>query len=310
MSSIIDDIRREFESGNNITRLILVNVAIWVVISLLHVFANFPGSDGGGTWFDSIWRYITLSDDWIFNLTHPWVFLTHMFLHVGFWHIVWNMLFLYWFGRRVGDLIGDKHILPIYFYGGFAGALALLLTSSVLGYIPEGSIVFAHGASAAVMAFVVAAGVLSPESYMHLILIGPVKLKYIVFAIVLLDILSLGSNVNTGGHFGHLGGALMGWFYIYALRNGMNLAPDLSSDPRKGQAKIRVLSDHSASSKKRNTPSKSFKRYFNVKEDQSEALIRNIDDEIDRILDKIREHGIESLTDDEQATLDQASKDS
>jgi membrane associated rhomboid family serine protease len=313
MRSIIEDVKREFETGNNITRLILINVIVFVVISLLKVFANFPGSSGGSTWYDFIWRNLTLSSDWVFNLTHPWVFITHMFLHVGLWHIIWNMLFLYWFGRRVGDLISDKHIYPIYFYGGIAGAIALLLSASAFGYLSASAEVFAHGASAAVMAFVVAAAVLNPESYMHLILIGPVKIKYVAFAIVFLDIIALGSNVNTGGHFGHLGGAAMGWFYIYALRNGWNLAPDFnSSQETSGQATIRMLSDHpsSASTKKRHSPSKSFKNYFTGKEDSSDAVIRNIDDEVDRILDKIRSQGIDSLTENEKATLKHASKDS
>ena len=309
MTSILDDIKREFESGNYITRLILVNLIVFVSISLLRVFANFPGADGS-SWFETLWRYITLSNDWSFNLTRPWVFVTHMFLHIGFWHILWNMLFLYWFGRRVGDLIGDKHIVPLYFYGGFAGALTLLLTASSLGYIPEGTTFYAHGASAAVMAFVVASAVLAPDSYMNLILIGPVKLKYVAFAIVLLDILALGSDMNTGGHFGHLGGAAMGWFYIYALRNGMNLAPDLSSRQKSKSAKIHVLSDHASRSrsKRRTTPTTSLKKYFSSKEDQHEAVMRNIDEEIDRILEKIKEKGIESLTAEEKSILDQASK--
>ena len=104
----------------------------------------------------------------------------------------------------------------------------------------------------------------------------------------------------------------MGWFYVYALRNGLNLAPDFSSTKdSRGQAKIRILSDHpSTSKKKKNAPSKSFKHYFTGKEDSSEAVIRNIDEEVDRILDKIRLKGMDSLTDKEKETLKRASKDS
>jgi len=308
MKSIFDDVRREFEIGNHITRLILINVAVFVVMSLLKVFTNFSGA-GGDSWFNVIWKYVTLSNDWIFNLTHPWVFVTHMFLHIGFWHILWNMLFLYWFGRRVGDLIGDRHIVPLYFYGGLTCAIAFMLSASVLGYIPDGQWVMAHGASGAAMAFVVAAAVLSPDSYMHLILIGPVKLKYISFALVFLDIIALGSDYNTGGHFGHLGGAAMGWFYIYALRNGWNLAPTFTITRDEKKTNIRVMSDYPTPSKRQHAPTKSFKKYFTKTDEGSDAIIRNIDEEVDRILDKIREKGMDSLTDKEKETLQNASKD-
>lgn len=308
MQSIFDDVKREFESGNNITRLILTNVAAFVVFSLLNVFANFPGSEGG-SWFDSIWRYLTLSDDWLFNLKHPWVFVSHMFLHLGFWHIVWNMLFLYWFGRRVNDLIGDKHIYPLYIYGGLACAVSFLLTASMFSYIPVSGSALAHGASGAAMAFVVAAAVLNPDATLFLPLIGPVKIKYVAFTLVFLDIISLGSNFNTGGHFGHLGGAAMGWFYIYALRNGWNLSPDFSSKSQERDPKIRSMSDHPTSSKRKHAPNRSFKQYFTVGEQKSDAIIRNIDEEVDRILDKINEFGKDSLTQEEKDTLDRAYKD-
>ncbi len=309
VTSIIEDVKREFESGNNITRLILVNVGLFAVFALFRAFANFSAVPGQETWFDSIWHLFVLSNDFVTNLKHPWALITHMFLHQGFWHILWNMLLLYWFGRRVGDLLGEKHVYPIYIYGGLACAAAYLISDSIFHYIPIGVEGLAWGASGAVMAIIVAAAMLSPDSYMHLLLIGPVKLKYIAIGLVFLDIISLGDNYNTGGHFGHLGGAVMGWFYIYALRNGWDLAPDFSRKSEEKKSNVRVMSDYRPSPKRQHAPSKSFKQYFTRSEENDEAIVRNIDEEIDRILDKIKVKGIDSLTDKERETLNRASKE-
>ncbi len=310
VSSILDDIKREFTTGNRITRLILINVGVFVSIGLVKVFTHFPGAEGNVSMFSTILDYITLNKDWIFNFTHPWVFMSHMFLHIGLWHLVWNMILLYIFGRRVGDLIGDKHVYPLYIYGGLASAIILLLSISSFGYVSAEHAIHAHGASGAVMAFVVALGIINPDGVINLILLGPVRIKYIVATLVLLNILSLGSDPNTGGIFGHLGGAAMGWFYIYALRNGWNLSPEIPSFKSDQDPKIKVMSDYPRpSAAKKTTPSKSFRQYFTSKDEQSEAVVRNIEEEVDRILDKIIQSGKDSLTDEERETLQRASKD-
>ena len=302
MQSIINDIKREFTFGNKITRLILINVIVFVGLSLFKVFFRFAGSDAGSLFAD-VMRYLSLSDSFVFNITHPWVFITSIFLHIDFWHILWNMLFLYWFGKVVGDLAGDKHVYPIYFYGGIAGGLAFILTAGLFGYIQAESAI-AYGASGAVMAFVLAAGVLAPDYIFHLILIGPVRLKYIVMVVVLLDIIGLGNNINTGGHFAHLGGAAMGWFYIWSLRNGINLVPDWlmvmtvkqEKQPKKGRI---IKMERVISSIKKSSSGSS-----NTDEDK---VMTDSEKEVDRILDKINKSGIDSLTDVEKETLYRAS---
>ena len=305
IGSIIEDIKRQYRMGDQITRLILINIGVFVVVALLNVFLRF-GAHTSIEGSSLIWRQITLSGDWAFNLTHPWVLFSHMFVHLGLWHILWNMLFLFWFGRRVEDFIGRKHVLPLYIYGGLMGAFVLMVSMMSLSYESEPSAVYAHGASAAVMAFVVAAGVLAPESEMHLILIGPVKMKYIVFFIVLMDVLALGSSVNTGGHFGHLGGALMGWFYIYALRNGMNLIPWLNASQADQTGSIRPEYTLTRSQRSNRDEARvvSIKSVFS----SDEKSMPDPETAINEILDKISEQGIDSLTDKEREMLDDASK--
>lgn len=121
---------------------------------------------------------------------------TSMFLHEGFWHLLWNMLFLYWFGRIVGDFIGDQRILPLYLLGGLTGAVVFFISANLLPYGMGGR--FALGASAGVMAIVVAAGTISPDYIMRLLLLGDVKLKYIVAVLVFLDLILIPNGGNTG----------------------------------------------------------------------------------------------------------------
>ena len=127
---------------------------VFVFIILLKVFMQpFDGI------YDAILRNLQISSDPLTVLIKPWTLITHMFLHIGIWHIVWNMILLYWFGKIVGDLIGDNKVLPIYIYGGLFGALIFMLYFNLVG---DGTVP-AHGASAAVMAIIMVAALIAPD---------------------------------------------------------------------------------------------------------------------------------------------------
>lgn len=293
--SIIQDVRSEFQKGNTIVRLIFINLFIYIALNLLYVFLHgvAPGL------YDDIRNAFALSNSWMHNLTHPWAWITHMFVHDGFWHVLWNMLFLYWFGRIVGDLIGDHHMLPIYIYGGLLGGLAFVLSASTLGYVSGTT--FAIGASGATMAIVLAAGVIAPDYMMRLILIGSVKLKYVVLAILLLDIFRLAGSSNVGGHVAHLGGAAMGWFYIYALRSGMEIGKPVM------KVQNMIVSLFDGPRKRRRSDA----RVFDIRGERQPTVrerTSDVQEKVDAILDKISQKGYDSLSEEEKEFLYQASK--
>nr|MBS0038292.1 rhomboid family intramembrane serine protease [Saprospiraceae bacterium] len=299
--SISSDIKREFRYGNMVTRLILINIGVFVAINIVKLILNGLNAGETSPIFLKILYGLSISDDWWHNLTHPWVIFTSMFLHEGFWHILWNMLFLYWFGRIIGDFIGDNKIFPLYLMGGLAGSLGFFAAANLLPMFTASSY-FAMGASGAVMAIVMAAGVLAPDYQMRLLLIGLVKLKYIVAAIIFIDIISIANNINTGGHFAHLGGVAFGWYFIYSLRQGVDLSKPvngaidsfldwLSSENKPKRAKLRTVRG-GKKSESQNPPIRS----------------ASLQEKVDEILDKIRESGYESLTEEEKETLFQASK--
>lgn len=288
VQSILDDIKAQFDYGNMITRIILVNLFFLIVVNLIKVFTP-PDS----SFFTEFIQYIALPSEIFKWFTRPWTFVTHMFTHIGLWHFAWNMLMLYWFGRIVGDLIGDRKILPLYFIGGLAGGIFYLMWvqfSNVGGY--------ALGASGAVMCFVLASAFLAPDYYMRLIFIGPVKLKYVAVGILLIDLL-FNSTSNPGGTSAHLGGAIMGGIYVAMLQRGTDLTEPLQR-----------LFSWQAGRKTRVKAQAPMTVVYNRKRPERSSELRTEDDQerIDAILDKINVSGYNSLSKEEKAFLYAASK--
>jgi membrane associated rhomboid family serine protease len=297
IKSIFDDAKREFSYGNMVTRLILVNVGVFIFIHIIQIVLFAANGATRSPLYTEFIRFFSMSSDVKHILTHPWVLVTSMFLHEGFWHILWNMLYLYWFGRIVGDFLGNRRVFPLYILGGLFGGLFFYASANLM---PGGSeqIRYALGASGGVMAIVVAAGVIAPDYIMRLLFLGDVKLKYIVMALVFLDMIGIANDMNTGGHFAHLGGALMGWLYIYQLRNGTDWGRPVAyitdgisrlfSAERK--PKMRVVKTGGVT--------------------KSSPKLQTDQERLDQILDKIKQSGYKSLTKEEKEYLFKASQES
>jgi membrane associated rhomboid family serine protease len=296
--SIIDDIKYSYRTGNMITRLIIINVAIFLVMALLKAF--FP------SFYPTFESFLAIPGSPIELLTKPWTVITHMFIHSGFFHMGWNMLFLYWFGRITGDLLGDHRVLPLYILGGLAGALAYFLSYQLF---PDVIGSRALGASAAVMAIIATAGATAPDYVMRLILIGDVRLKYIVFFIIFMDIIGTAGQTNTGGHIAHLAGAAFGLLFVFQLRQGLDLVEPM------GNFILKIsnwFSGKNQSSKaKKSSPLsvkyKSRKKSSDNKKGSASSDV-SFQEKLDAILDKIKENGYDSLTSEEKEFLFQASK--
>lgn len=306
--SISEDIKQQFAFGNRITRLIIVNTFVFIAINLVNLFYLLSSGFNmeGGT--SSFLKYLALSSDLSFDVMHPWVFLTHMFLHIGFTHFLFNMLYLYWFGRIVGDFLGDHRIYPLYLVSGLTGALFFLLTapiygsSDVLGSVPT----IAYGASAAVMGIVAASGTIAPDYEIRMMFIGSVRLKYIVLIIILLDIFAFGSMANFGGHAAHIGGALFGYLFVIILQRGTDILEPvnqffgwlkslISDDSKPRKKKSKLFTRHKQSSKGQHASDK-------AKRPRSEQA------KLDDILEKIKLNGYNNLSAEEKEFLFQASK--
>jgi len=318
LQSIWDDVRREFSYGNMVTRIILVNIAVFIFVQTVNLALYISNGGVPSPAFTEFIRFLSMPADGWYFLTHPWTIITSMFLHVGFFHILWNMLFLYWFGRIVGDFIGNQRILPIYILGGIAGAILFFVTANLLPYGQAAEHVYAYGASAGVMAITVAAGAIAPDFIMRLLFIGDVKLKYIVAVLVLLDLFALANDANTGGHFAHLGGAVFGFLFIRALQDGSDMSAPVNRifDGVSDFFRNLVSGNGGNSSSRRRGPKVAYKspkanrsRNSSKGSAASDNEPRSDDqDRIDAILDKISQSGYDSLTEEEKEFLFNASK--
>ncbi len=301
-NSFINDLRNNFtRQADSLNQLIVVNVLVFVVLNLIAVvFALFALRLG---WYDTISRWLAVPAYLPRLLQKPWSPLSYMFVHSGFFHILFNMLWLYWMGRIFQEYLGNKKLVALYFLGGLAGAVTYMLAFNIFplfkSALPTADAV---GASASVLAIVVGTATLLPDYTIRLFLFGNVPLKYLALVMVVLDLLSLAGN-NAGGHFAHLGGAIFGFVYIKQLRAGNDLGAwfnrladwlvtRLRPRPKKGKLKV---------SYKRNTQSGS----ANAAPAAGNKVPQEV---IDRILDKIAQNGYDGLSKEEKEQLFRASK--
>ncbi len=290
--SIVEDIKSQFRTGNMITRLIILNIGIWAVMALIKSFS--PSA------YVVLLDYTAIPGEPLQLLFRPWTIITHIFIHAGFWHVFWNMMVLYWFGRILGDLIGDRHMLPLYFAGGIIGGLAYFVSYQLMpGYIGA----YALGASAAVMALVLAAGRVAPDYIMHLLIIGAVKLKFIVLALLFFDLLGVMGRDNTGGHIAHMAGMAMGWYFISQL----GIAGDITARFTGIFGWVtRLFSGRDNRRPRRESPLKV--KYRSEKLNKTPQDNTPTTEKVDQILEKIKKSGFESLSAEERDILARASK--
>lgn len=293
---IIEDIKSKIRNGNPVTRLIIINIFVFLIISLLRILLLLPGNT-----IDSFLNFlihnITLPLSIHGFLNRPWTLITHMFSHIDLGHIFWNMITLYWFGSILSQYTSTKKIIPLYLLGGIAGALSAIFLIAIIPsfhYLKGGT---ALGASAGVTAIIVAAATLVPNYRMNLLLIGPVKLIYIAVFSIFIDVLNMASYINVGGNLAHLGGALMGYVFIAQYKKGR----DLSTGINRFLDWITGLFKPSSKSKMK----VAYKR--GVSDEEYNYNKKTEQEHIDAILDKISKSGYESLSKTEKDILFKAS---
>lgn len=301
-SSILDDIKREFRQGNMVTRLIMVNVGVFLAINLVRLLIFFGSPSGAisDARFVRLLDFVAMPMDPEHLLMRPWTVITYMFLHVQLLHILFNMLFLFWFGRILFQFVGNRKILPIYVYGGLVGAFLAVLAAQLPQLAPYSAGIML-GASAGVMAILAAAATTAPDYTVFLLFIGPVRLKYIaLITIVVLDLLAIPSLDNVGGHIAHIGGALLGFVFIRQSQRGRDWSLGFNRVfewftglfSRRRQPRVVYRSEKRQASPKRRA------RYEKGKQEQ-----------LDEILDKIARSGYDNLTKEEKEFLFRVSKE-
>lgn len=286
--NLTDNLKQTFKNGNTLTKLIYVNVAVFLFVNVLLIIFRLFNIDASGH-FDWLAIPSNLSD----LVRHCWTPLTYMFLHKEIMHLLFNMLMLYWFGKIFLIYYSEKQLLSLYIFGGLVAALVYVAAYNIFPYYsPVSDYSLLMGASGSIMAIIVAAAVRAPNVEMNLLLIGRVKLIYIALVTVLISFFSVTGN-NGGGEMAHLGGAMGGYLFVIIGNKGTDITAfinkiiDFFVNLRRPRPKLKTT--------KFNTQRMSAEEY-NQKKAQDSV-------EIDRILDKIKTSGYESLTTDEKKRL-------
>jgi membrane associated rhomboid family serine protease len=292
MAGIFGDIKNNFNQGNVVVKIIFINAAVFLLTIIVGLF--YKPLHVSST---PLVKILIASSDVSKLLFKPWSIITYTFLHYNIWHILFNMIFLYSGGRIFIEFLGEKRFISTYILGGISGFFLFLI---VFNLVPafnsfEGELL---GASASVLAVFIAVATYLPNYEVGLVLIGPVKLKYIAIFLVILDFLQIESGSNAGGHIAHLGGVLFGYLSSKGLQNGIDVSEYFYKPidaikfrfSREPKSKIKV-----AYRREEQKP----------KVDPREK--RN-QEKIDEILDKISKSGYDSLSKEDKDYLFNSNK--
>lgn len=295
MNPFIQDIKNQYRNGSALIKLIFVNVGLFLTVYIIGNILYLLDIGSSAALFRSLSLPANLSE----IITQPWSLVTYMFLHEGLFHMLMNMLVLYFGSQIFGQYLNQKKLVIVYILGGLAGGLLYILAFNLFPVFSEVMpYSIAMGASASVMAILVAAATYVPNFVVRLMFIGEVKLKYIAMGYLVFDLISIQGN-NSGGHIAHLGGALFGFIYIQQLKKGKDFTVGFS----------RYLDYFKALFKPRNKMKVVYKKQGKTKTNDAYNS-QKIDNQkkVDLILDKISKSGYDSLSADEKAILFDASK--
>jgi len=286
--SIWNDIGKTFKTGSSLTRLIYLNVAVFLLISVGSIIGYLLNNQALSL---KILNLFSVPSSVKAFILRPWTLITYMFTHKDLFHILFNMLWLYWFGTIFLEYLDQKKLVSVYLLGGIAGAIVYIISFNIFPAFDQVvSESVAIGASASVLAVVVAIAVYVPDYSINLFLLGRIKIKWVALVIFILTSV-MDFSVNSGGKLAHIGGAGFGYLYTANLRRGLDLGKGLNKvidffatlfKPRK---KMRVTY------KKRTTDYE----FNKARADHQE--------QINRILEKISKGGYDSLTKEEKDML-------
>jgi membrane associated rhomboid family serine protease len=285
---LADDIKASFRKGSSVTKLIYINASVFLLISITLILGYLLNNQDMPT---KALDLLSVPASLKSLALRPWTLFTYMFTHKDIWHILFNMLWLYWFGIIFLEYLDQRKLVSVYILGGLCGAVVYILGFNIFPVFKD--VVnesVAIGASASVLAIVVSIAVYVPDYTVQLFLLGRIKIKYVALAIFVLTSV-MDFSVNSGGKLAHIGGALFGFLYSLNLKRGHDLGKgvnriiDFFATLFKPRKKLKVTYKKAASDYD----------YNKYKSEHQEK--------INRILDKISKGGYDSLSREEKDTL-------
>ncbi|MDP2724464.1 MAG: rhomboid family intramembrane serine protease [Bacteroidales bacterium] len=278
-----------------LSRLILINTVVFLAINFVSLIMYLSGMGTTGiTGLSAVGRYLALPSNIDLLGSMPWTIFTYMFTQEGFFHLLFNLVMLYFGGMIFLEYLSEKKLLSTYLMGGIVGAVFFIAAFNLFPVFQNvASEAVAIGASASVLAIFIAIATYVPDYTVHLFLFGRIKMKYIAIAFIAIDLLSI-QDGNPGGHIAHLGGALWGFVYALQLKKGTDIYK-IFDWFRKPLTETRKSSMKFSTNRPKNSKPMSDVEY-NTKRVATQ-------EEIDKILDKIGKSGYASLSANEKELL-------
>lgn len=280
-----------------IKNLLIINVAVF----FLQMLASnlMVGGRPLGLVLNMWFALNPIGDSYNFQI---WQLITYQFMHAGFSHIFFNMFILWMFGMEVENIWGSKRFLYFYLICGIAAGLAQLFISPLFS-----SPAITIGASGAIFGVMIAFGMLFPDRYIFLYFLIPIKAKYLIGFLFVLEIFWIGDAGSNVAHLAHLGGAIAGFIFILLDKNidvPLKRMLNISSGYRSGSQFQNPFSGLSDKFRKRNDVQEA--SYYDINQRNEDEEITQ--KEIDEILDKISQSGYQNLSEREKRILFEASK--
>lgn len=302
----LDELKAFFNKKDVLSRLILINVLVFAAINLLALIQYIFNLDQEFIQTHGINRltwWLSLPSDLVSLLSRPWSLITYMFVQEEVLHLFFNLLVLYVGGKIFNQFVGERKLLSVYILSGISGAVLYILTFNIFpAFQNVVGASFAIGSSASVLGIFIAAATYVPNLPMNVFLFGNVKLKYIALVFVALDLINIRTG-NAGGHIAHLGGAIFGYLFIVNLRKNNDMSLYFNQ----------IIHSMQKWFTKPTQTKKPFKKVYKntgrpMKDEEYLKQKNEKQQEIDKILEKIKKSGYESLSAMEKQQLFDASK--
>lgn len=291
MAAIFDNLQSRYRLGSSLIKLIFINVGVFLLLRLTSVLLMLFNVDSM-----PLLHTVQMPSSPLLLLSRPWTLVTYMFVHYDLLHILFNMLWLYWFGRMFLNYFDARKLFGVYLLGGIFGALLFMVAYNLFPYYADTvSCSYLLGASASVMAVVFGVSFYARDAEVMLFLFGRIKIFYLALLTLLLDLLSITSG-NAGGHLAHIGGALFGIWFASRMRSGKDLTRTLN----------RLIDKVTDLFRKKPKMKVTYKR--TETDYEYKARKREEEMQIDAILDKLKRSGYQSLSSEEKKQLFNASK--
>ena len=285
--SFMDNLKYRFATFSIAEKIILINVVCYLLPMLLNVLF-FLLNITSSAYMD----WLQLSPNLGTFITRPWTLLTYSFIHSGFFHLLWNMVLLFYAGRLLVNLFTDRIFINNYFLGVISGGL-IFIGSYALFPVFSGTYPPMVGASAGVMAVFIFICTYTPNQEIRFFFVN-LKLKYLGLAFFFLDVIQIPYG-NAGGHLAHIGGAVLGFFYARQLGVGRDIGTGFENVWQAVFKRKQLKTVYRAPQNKSTTTKK---------RDDS-----NHQNKIDAILDKISKSGYDSLSKEEKDYLFRTGKE-